>query len=86
MTINRRGLITGLASLVVTAPAIVRASSLMPVKAITDGKVRWICNTRGFEVMGGALYWLGPDNLYALGNLADGPVAVSLTGINAPPS
>lgn len=31
--INRRGLITGLISFV-TAPAIVRASSLMPVKAI----------------------------------------------------
>jgi hypothetical protein len=32
MLLNRRGLITGLASLV-AAPAIVRASSLMPVKA-----------------------------------------------------
>jgi hypothetical protein len=29
---NRRGLITGLISLGVTAPAIVRASALMPVK------------------------------------------------------
>jgi hypothetical protein len=35
MLISRRGLITGLASLV-AAPAIVRASSLMPVKAIPD--------------------------------------------------
>jgi hypothetical protein len=32
MLLSRRGLITGLASLV-AAPAIVRASSLMPVKA-----------------------------------------------------
>jgi hypothetical protein len=32
MTINRRSLITGLISFAVTAPAIVRAASLMPVK------------------------------------------------------
>jgi hypothetical protein len=35
MLISRRGLITGLASLV-AAPAIVRAGSLMPVKAWAD--------------------------------------------------
>jgi hypothetical protein len=33
--INRRSLITGLISFAVTAPAIVRAASLMPVKVIT---------------------------------------------------
>ncbi len=31
--LNRRGLITGLISLAVTAPSIVRAANLMPVKA-----------------------------------------------------
>ena len=35
MTITRRGLITGLATFL-AAPAIVRASSLMPVKALPD--------------------------------------------------
>jgi len=35
MTINRRSLITGLISFAVTAPAIVRAASLMPVKVMT---------------------------------------------------
>lgn len=35
MQITRRGLITGLASCFVAAPAIVRASSLMAVKPIT---------------------------------------------------
>ena len=35
MTITRRGLITGLATLL-AAPAIVRAGSLMPVKAWAD--------------------------------------------------
>lgn len=38
MMINRRGLITGLISLV-AAPAIVRASSLMPIKAYHDDVV-----------------------------------------------
>ncbi len=33
--INRRSLITGLISFAVTAPAIVRADSLMPVKVMT---------------------------------------------------
>jgi len=33
---SRRGFITGLVSLAVRAPAIVRAGSLMPVKAIVD--------------------------------------------------
>ena len=44
MEISRRGLITGLAGLV-AAPAIVRASSLMPVKALTPGfpgSVTWV--------------------------------------------
>lgn len=34
MTISRRGLITGLVSFAVTAPAIVKVSSLMPVKVM----------------------------------------------------
>jgi hypothetical protein len=34
MLINRRYLLTGLASLMVGAPAIVRASSLMPIRAV----------------------------------------------------
>jgi hypothetical protein len=33
--LNRRSLITGLISFAVTAPAIVRAASLMPVKVMT---------------------------------------------------
>lgn len=37
---TRRGLITGLISLV-AAPAIVRAGSLMPIKAISP-EIRWI--------------------------------------------
>lgn len=32
MTLSRRGFFTGLAAVAVTAPAIVRAASLMPVK------------------------------------------------------
>jgi hypothetical protein len=34
---SRRSFITGLGALFIAAPAIVRASSLMPVKAISDG-------------------------------------------------
>ena len=46
MLLSRRGLITGLVSLV-AAPAIVRASSLMPVKAwapydIASGGITWV--------------------------------------------
>ena len=37
MNLSRRSLITGLVSLAVTAPAIVRASSLMPVKDWREG-------------------------------------------------
>jgi hypothetical protein len=37
--LSRRGLITGLISFV-AAPAIVRASSLMPIRAIWPGEVR----------------------------------------------
>jgi hypothetical protein len=36
ITPSRRGFITGLMSLVVAAPAIVRAHSLMPVRAFDD--------------------------------------------------
>jgi hypothetical protein len=42
MIINRRGLITGLLSLV-AAPAIVRATSLMPVWAMDDETFEEIC-------------------------------------------
>jgi hypothetical protein len=48
MIINRRGLIIGLVSLV-AAPAIVRASSLMPVRAIeylSDGDILAILDSR----------------------------------------
>ena len=52
-TLNRRGLITGLGALFIAAPAIVRASSLMPVKAIDVGHVpyeemysEWVAITR----------------------------------------
>lgn len=38
--LTRRGLITGLVALTATAPAIVRAASLMPVKA-TPPLVEW---------------------------------------------
>jgi hypothetical protein len=42
MTMTRRRLITGLVSFAVTAPAIVRASSLMPVKAtVTEITLEW---------------------------------------------
>ncbi len=51
--INRRGLITGLISFV-AAPAIVRASSLMPVKGIdvvygTWFRGRWFASLADFE-------------------------------------
>lgn len=36
ITLSRRGFITGLAASLITAPSIVRASSLMPIKAV-DG-------------------------------------------------
>lgn len=36
MTLSRRSLITGLVSFAVTAPAIVRAASLMPVKQMIE--------------------------------------------------
>jgi hypothetical protein len=42
MIINRRGLITGLVSLM-AAPAIVRATSLMPVRAMDDETFEEIC-------------------------------------------
>lgn len=34
MTMNRRGLLTGLGATIIAAPAIVRISSLMPVKVL----------------------------------------------------
>lgn len=47
--INRRGLITGLISLV-AAPAIVRATSLMPVKAIKTGAEIWEEMVQGVSI------------------------------------
>ena len=44
--ISRRGLITGMASLV-AAPAIVRVASIMPVKAYTLPPSRLMANLRG---------------------------------------
>ncbi len=35
--LSRRSLLTGLLSFAVTAPAIVRSTSLMPIKALIDG-------------------------------------------------
>jgi hypothetical protein len=62
--INRRGLITGLISLA-AAPAIVRASSLMPVKVIDEPQF-----VRIFEVWDNKTYQLdimyGQINLYGM--------------------
>jgi hypothetical protein len=38
---SRRGFISGLGALFVAAPAIVRAASIMPVKAIEDAASEW---------------------------------------------
>ena len=40
---NRRGFLSGLASLVCAAPAIVKASSLMPVKALEPDNLDALC-------------------------------------------
>jgi hypothetical protein len=73
MQLTRRGLIAGLASLV-AAPAIVRASSLMPVKAwvadpmlldevhLMPGAVNWVSE---FELMRCRLGATFPGKLYS---------------------
>lgn len=38
---NRRGFLTGLGTLLIAAPAIVRVTSIMPVKALSDD-LDWI--------------------------------------------
>jgi hypothetical protein len=54
---SRRSFLSGLASLVVAAPAIVRAESLMPVKALAD----WPLTLNGIELVcdktEGPIYW-----------------------------
>jgi hypothetical protein len=40
--INRRALITGLGVSLITAPAIIRAGSLMPVKTMQPAPIYWI--------------------------------------------
>lgn len=56
--INRRGLITGLIAFA-AAPAIVRASSLMPVKVIKPEFVRiieyWNCKSYSVDVLYGIM-------------------------------
>lgn len=87
--LTRRGLITGLISLV-AAPAIVRASSLMPVRAI-DGWVYLGTEVHGTPIIRWSrtveAYWLGPDGLYVLDHPPQGPArARLLTDVNAPPA
>lgn len=67
---TRRGLITGLASLV-AAPALVRAASLMPVSVQPDELVAscWIRMSEGEwtfvtwrpELVPGGVVWFGPE-------------------------
>ena len=45
INLNRRSIITGLISLV-AAPAIVRATSIMPVRAVLEREL-WICTMAG---------------------------------------
>lgn len=61
--LSRRGLITGLIAFAVTAPAIVRAGSLMPVKVMIETPgVAWVT-----EYWGGFVYMVGPDGAWHKG-------------------
>ena len=59
MELNRRSLITGLIAFAVTAPAIVRAGSLMPVKVWIDPPMPRVLES--FDPDPRCIYWLGPD-------------------------
>ena len=62
MILSRRGLITGLASLV-AAPAIVRASSLMPVKVWGDELPSFVGRFHGVDLWPGALNFVPDDEV-----------------------
>jgi hypothetical protein len=62
---TRRGFITGLIALGVTAPAIVRAGSLMPVKTMIE-PVAWSAIDLGFPSRRRMMYWMTTDGLYCL--------------------
>jgi hypothetical protein len=49
---SRRSLITGMISLAVAAPAIVRAASLMPVKVMIRPRGDWLTESRMFPSIG----------------------------------
>jgi hypothetical protein len=49
---SRRSLITGMISLAVTAPAIVRAANLMPVKLMIPTRGDWLTESRMFPFIG----------------------------------
>lgn len=61
--INRRGLITGLTSFM-AAPAIVRAGSLMPVKAIVDYEYLLSELDFGYGYFQASRDWIGPTMKY----------------------
>lgn len=58
--IARRSFLTGLAAGLITAPAIVRAGSLMPVKAIKTGLI----SPAGVLLWGEEHWWMGINGLY----------------------
>jgi hypothetical protein len=62
---TRRGFITGLIALGVTAPAIVRAGSLMPVKTMIE-PVTWSAIDLGFPSHARMMYCMTPDGFYCL--------------------
>lgn len=49
---SRRGFLTGLGSLLVAAPAIVRASSLMPVKTVETFEFSWASHDFMYPMLG----------------------------------
>lgn len=64
---SRRGLITGLIAFAVTAPAIVRAGSLMPVKQMIEPEwqqstgIRWMFPNRMYYLAGNAFYYINHE-------------------------
>lgn len=66
MTLSRRSIITGLISLV-AAPAIVRAGSLMPVKAIQPELIRLSDDRLMSDIVGPAnVYWATASDFFYL--------------------
>jgi hypothetical protein len=60
---TRRGLITGLGAFFCAAPAIVRATSIMPVHAIEWHAVTWFCSEFGLYHVSEIAFWSQPPLL-----------------------